>query len=446
MSEHRSLGFLAFISLPSLSLAMAFGVNNPNLYHLVLTRLVEDGSIDSSLLNSLLGTIGIVGLITSGIAQPVVGLFSDRTRSRIGRRFPYMFLGAGLMMAALLWEVNAASFLTLVLASIVVNFALSAVQSPLHAMLPDHVPNSQHGLASGLKTVLELVGVIAAGAVVWLLLGQRSYPEVVVLLLGALLVCSILASFWTVPAEIIKPRRLSVIQRYLQRHSASRWRVVLVLVNKRRRRLFRQKAFMWWLVHRTFLFGAFGILGKFTISYLTDVFGFSADSARALQGQLIVILGVLIMATPVLSGYLSDRIGRRRIIVLAAMLASLSTFVISQTSSLNLAIVMMAITGIGTAIFFTVGWAMVTNIVPSRQAGFYMGITNIATSFGSMLGLSGGFVVDYVNNVRNSTTAGYMVLLLMASLFYFLSGFAIYQTTDKPVASSHAIPETITAT
>jgi MFS family permease len=446
MSDHRSLNFLTSISLPSLSLAIAFGVNSPNLYHLVLTRLAEDGAIESSQLNSLLGTIGIVGLITSGIAQPLVGLFSDRTHSRLGRRFPYMFFGGSLMVVAMLWEVNATSFATLVLASVVVNFSLSAVQSPVHAMLPDHVPNSQHGLASGLKTVLELVGVIAGGAIVWLLLGEQNYPELVVLVLGLIMLVSVLVAFWVVPAEKNNPQRLSTVQRYLQRHPSPRWHIYLALAVKRGQQLTRRRTFTWWLVHRTFLFGAFGILGKFTISYLTDVFGFSADSARALQGQLIVILGVLIMATPVLSGYLSDRFGRRRMIIVAGILSSFSTFVISQTSSLSIAVVMMAITGIGTAIFFTVGWALVTNIVPTRQAGFYMGITNIATSFGSMLGLSGGFVVDHINNVKNSTTAGYMVLLMMASLFYFLSALAIYQTTDQPTVASRHIPETITAT
>lgn len=446
MSEHRHLGFLATISLPSLSLAMAFGVNSPNLYHLVLTRLAEDGSIESSNLNSLLGTIGIVGLITSGIAQPVIGLFSDRTRSRIGRRFPYMFFGGGLMTVALLWEVNATSFWTLVLASIVVNASLSAIQSPLHAMLPDHVPNVQHGLASGLKTVLELIGAIGGGAIVWLLLGQRNYPELVAVLLGMLMIGSVLVSFWNTPSEIIKSRRLSTIERHRRLYPTPKWKLYPALAVKRARQVMQRRAFMWWLVHRTFLFGAFGILGKFTISYLTDVFGFSADDARALQGQLIVILGVLIMATPILSGYLSDRIGRRRIIIVAGILASLSTFVISQTASLNVAIVMMAITGIGTAIFFTVGWAMVTGIVPLRQAGFYMGITNVATSVGTMVGLSGGFVVDFVNTSQDSTRIGYMVLLLMASLFYFLSAFSIYQTTDVPLETSRDIPEIITAT
>lgn len=446
MSEQRqSFVFLTALNLPAISLAAALGVNNPTIYHWVLTHLSDRGVLESFRINTFLSILGIVGLIVSAIAQPVIGALSDRTQSRFGRRFPFMFVGSLLLIGGLFWEIRAQKFWTLLVASIVVNIALSSIQNPLHALIPDYVSQSQKGIASGVKTLLELVGVIIAGALVWLFLGQANRPNAAILLVWIFVFITIIVAYTAMPSEQVNRRRVATHIRYARRFAHTNTLLIYLLLGRKTlRHIVRRRKFIWWLIHRIFLFGAFGIITKFTITYLVDVFGFTNEDARALQGQLIVILGTLILLTPLISGWLSDRIGQTRLISVAGFVAGVSMFIISQTRSLELAIVMMTFVGIATAVFFTISWAVVTSIVPFHQTAFYMGLTNIATSLGSALGFSGGFVVDVVNANSNSSTTGYMSILLIAGLFYMLSALAIHQTIHRHEIPS-VLPDTATA-
>lgn len=438
----RSLPFLVALSMPALSLAMIFGVNNPALFHLILSRFVDAGQLDASRLNSAIGALGLLGLLVSALSQPVFGLLSDRTRTRLGRRYPFMLVGTLALLAGLLGEIYAVNFWGLAAAILLTSAALSAIQSPLHALIPDQVPSTQMGYAAGLKTVLELVGIIGGGALVWLFLGTNNQPLAAVLVMNGLLLGGVLWTLRQAPEspKLSAPRRMTTRDRFqrLYGDNMPRWALYARLACLTLRHVGRRRSFVWWLLHRVCLFGAFGILSKFTITYLVDVFGFSQAAARELQGQLIVFLGLLLMATPLVTGILSDRVGRRRLVVIAGLLAASSTLVVSQTRSLELAIGMMALVGMGTSVFFSVGWAIVTSIVPARQAAFYMGLTNIATSLGTACGLAGGFVVDGVNAYSASTTLGYRVLLVMAGLFFVVSAAAIAQTSEQaePVAVS----------
>lgn len=434
-TQKRPLLFLVVLSVPAFTLAMAFGVNNPSIYHLVLSRFVDNGLLDESRVNSALGLLGICGLTMSALAQPLFGFLSDRTHTRFGRRYPYMLFGGVILLFTILWEIHSPNIWMLIGAVLATQVALSAVQSPLHALIPDQVPRDQMGLASGIKTVLELIGVILGGALVWIFLGDADRPEIAAIIIGLLVLLAVVITLKNAPETpvLLTKERLSPHARYLRLHQQSQMTITtyVILLWMSTRHVLRRRAFMWWLLHRVCLFGSFGIISKFTITYLIDVFGFTGEQAREMQGQLIVILGVLIMATPIIAGILSDRIGRRRLVIIGGVIAAFGTFGISQSRSLLLAVTMMGITGVGTSIFFSVGWALVTSIVPTRQAAFYMGITNIATSLGTAIGLSGGFIVDMVNDQTNSTRQGYMVILLMASVFYLMSAFAIYQTRDR---------------
>jgi MFS family permease len=443
----RSAGFLVSLSLPALTLALAFGVNNPNLFHLVLSRFVEEGILQDNRINTALGILGLFSLATSAIAQPIFGALSDRTRSRFGRRYPYMLLGVALLLMSFLFEIQATNLALLAIGSVFTSIALSAMQSPFHALIPDQVNRDQMGTASGIKTVLELVGVMISGGIVAIFLGKNEQPIFVAILVSIMMFIAILFAMKFIPENnpVFTERRPTASDRYKRRFEQKGFTVYGQMWGMRFKHIRRRRAFMWWLLHRVCLFGSFGILSKFTITYIQDVFGFTQDEARAMQGQFIVIIGLVILLTPLISGIISDRIGRRRVIIIAGLIAATSTLITSQTRSLYLAVGMMAITGMGTSVFFSVGWAMVTSIVPKRQAAFYMGVTNVATSLGTALGLMGGFVVDFVNDWTNTDTQGYMVILMMAAGFYLVSAFAIYQTYEKeelPKPFTHTLPVT----
>ena len=434
----RSLLFLVILSTPALRLATVFSVNNPALYHLVLTRFADRGIINDERLNTALGLIAIFGLAVSAIAHPLIGSLSDRSNGRLGKRYPFMFAGACGLLFALLLQINASSIVVLIVAVFAAQSLLAMIQSPLQALIPDQVAVNQMGLAAGIKTVMELVGIMVGGLVVFLFLGDQNTPNSAAIMLSIIVLISVLTIIWRQrePSSTVQKTTLyqSAQTRYMrlyQDDDTAEWQVRLRFSYRSFQHVFRQRDFVWWLLHRVCFFTCFSILSKFAITYLEDVFGLSETDAREMQGQIQIMLAGAVMLITIPAGILSDRIGRTRLIALAGVLAALMMLILSQARSLTFAVLILGVVGVSTAIFFSVGWALVTSIVPQRQAAFYLGITSIATNIGSAVGLSGGVLIDEINQ-RTDSTQGYSVILMIGALLFLVAGLASQRIQERP--------------
>jgi MFS family permease len=435
-ANNHSLLFLVILSTPALSLATVFAVNNPALYHFVLTRFADNGIINGGRLNTALGLIAIFGLAISAIAHPLIGSFSDRTESRLGRRYPIMFAGACCLLFGLLLQINANSVLLLMVAVFATQSILAMIQSPLQALIPDQVTINQMGLASGIKTVLELVGIMLGGILVFLFLGDRNIPNLAAITLSILMIGSVLVIIWKQKEPTTTQQysvTISAQLRYIRLYhngKTTQWWIHMRYFSQSLRHVFRRRDFVWWLLHRVCFFTCFSILSKFAITYLEDVFGLSEADAREMQGELQVILGGAVILITIPAGILSDRIGRIRLVGLAGVLAAIMMVILSQTRSLTVAVLLLAVIGVATAIFFSVGWALVTSIVPQRHAAFYLGITSIATNVGSAVGLSGGVLIDEINK-QTESTLGYSVILIIGAVLFLVAGLAVQRIQEQ---------------
>jgi len=59
----------------------------------VILPVLVQGLVPEGAKNTFLGLLGLSGLLVAALVQPVVGWYSDRTRSPLGRRVPYMLWG-----------------------------------------------------------------------------------------------------------------------------------------------------------------------------------------------------------------------------------------------------------------------------------------------------------------------------------------------------------------
>ncbi len=137
LMQRRSIPYLAAINITTFGLTLWSNVTNPNLYQYKLEHLIAHESV-----NTLLGLYAIGGLLTATIAQPLLGLMSDRTHSRFGRRAPYLVVGAVGVVVALLAIAGAASIGALFGAILFGQVASNAIQGPWQALSPDSVPDS----------------------------------------------------------------------------------------------------------------------------------------------------------------------------------------------------------------------------------------------------------------------------------------------------------------
>src|SRR5919108_3238717 len=166
---------------------IAIGYLWQSLGTLILPDLVQElvGSHDKGKALSLLEGIGTLMAV---VWQPMMGAVSDRSRSRFGRRRPFIVGGtlgdviflAGLALSGSYWLVVVLYFLLQV--------ASNTAQGPYQGMIPDVVPEEQRGTASGYYGLANLLGLLFGTVVAGYILGHAGRPAAVGSIIALLVV------------------------------------------------------------------------------------------------------------------------------------------------------------------------------------------------------------------------------------------------------------------
>ena len=128
------------------------------------------------------GLIWLAGPFTGMVVQPLIGALSDKTKSRFGRRRPYL-LGGAIIASLALWlfpnsgEIvnHIAQFLHLPLPAVaglvfagvmiwIIDACINIAQGPYRALIPDVVPQEQHSLANSYISLAIGLGSVVAAA------------------------------------------------------------------------------------------------------------------------------------------------------------------------------------------------------------------------------------------------------------------------------------------
>lgn len=96
----------------------------------------------------LFGLIWAAGPITGVIIPPIIGAFSDKTWTKIGRRRPFIIVGTIIAAITLFLFPLAPSLVFATGLLWVMNASANAAQAPYRALVPDSVPASQQVMAN----------------------------------------------------------------------------------------------------------------------------------------------------------------------------------------------------------------------------------------------------------------------------------------------------------
>ena len=383
----------------------------------------ESGGLSKEL---LLSVVLFVGAMISLLANPVWGAFSDRTRSRLGRRVPWVIGGVLVGAVGLLLLSVADSGLTMILAWSLVQLALNAAWAGGTAAVPDQVPVAKRGLIGGMIAIAgtvgvllgikiaELTGSIAQGyvviAVVMLalsvpyVLGSRDIPLPADHELAPLAWKQLLRSFWVSPRE----------------HPDFAWA---------------------WLTRFMVNLGNWIAL-NYLFYYLTDGLGFTDDEATAKLGVLVLIYGGTTVVTTVAVGHWSDRVGRRKVFVIwSGILIGVSMLVLGIWQAWAGALLAAVVLGAGFGVYQAVDFALITQVLPGAvDRAKDLGVINIASALPQVIapavaGLilvvvraSGGSVATQ----GDSWSLGYGVVYLVGFALCVLG--SVFVTRIKSVA------------
>ncbi|HEV2005218.1 MAG TPA: MFS transporter, partial [Candidatus Limnocylindrales bacterium] len=124
------------------------------------------GMVPAGEKGTFLALQGFAILAVNILVQPTIGMISDYTQSRWGRRKPYIAIGATLDVVFIIGLATANSYFVLVAFLMLLQFSSNFAQGPFQGYVPDLVPEKQVGLASAMVGAMQTVGYIAGGIIV----------------------------------------------------------------------------------------------------------------------------------------------------------------------------------------------------------------------------------------------------------------------------------------
>lgn len=352
-----------------------------------------------------LGIVMTASFVFTLFAQPIVGALSDRTRSRFGRRATWMLLGAFVGGLLLLAMGSLKSLLLITVFWVLIQVSLNAIQGPLSAVIPDRFPRSKRGGASavfGLGMQLGgTVGVIVAGAVAANLgLGYAMFGVIVMVVTVAFVLMN---KDWSSKDAAVEPFSWKEFFKGF-------W------VSPK-----KHPDFAWAFAARFLLMLGYFSVVMYQLYLLTDFIGMSLTEAQGAVITLTLAAFVPTLVAIALSGWWSDKIGRRKVFIYAATIA----MVIGLAMPLfmpNMAgmIAMSVINGFGFGLYMSVDTALMTEVLPGdgAAAGKDLGILNIATNIPqAMSPMIAGLIITFLG--------GYSMLFVFGIIFSILAALVI---------------------
>lgn len=345
--------------------------------------------------------------IAAFLIQPSVGAWSDRLRTPIGRRMPFILIGAPIAAIAF-GLIPIASVLPLfVLCTSTLLISMAFWRTPVVALMPDITPSRFRSQANG---VINFMG--GVGAIIAFLVGASLYeknPNYPFWLGSALVIISslLVLIFIREPKDMVvapeekKPTLFHALGELIKEKEKSPLRILAAI-------------FCWFVAYNA-------IEAFFTLYAVKHLLLPKADGARLL-GQLSLIF--VLMALP--AGYIGGKFGRKKTIMTGVFLmgtAILSMYVlpIDKLSILitkipvignfySVSIVLM-IAGFSWALININSLPMVVDMTSDSHIGTFTGLYYLASTMAAIIGPNlNGWIVQLSGN-------NYSLMMLFSPIF-----------------------------
>jgi MFS family permease len=373
------------------------------------------------------GMIGFFGTLLAIVVSLLSGILSDHSANRWGRRTPAILIGSliGLPLIGLptlfLAPALRPAFLSLALPVIILSycgmqFATNVGNGAWWPLLVDVVPEHQRGLASGIQGALTLVGATLAIVLVTILIQKGQ----------------IVASLWLVGGVFALSGIINVLVIHGKDKPAGQSDKISLM--KAVRDMFRVRtrvSVFFWVVAAVFL-AYIGINGlQFFALYFFQVYFPSLNPEAAFRTMGAISLVMTLLAS-VGSGLLSDRIGRRPLILWAMFVCAVTTLLMGLTNNYVIFLILSGLRAAATGPIIASSPALASDLAPKDEAGQYMAYNNLTTGLsGALAGLIFGVILVTL------TRTTFMVLFIISALLFLLGGIVFALKVSQKEVDAH---------
>lgn len=295
---------------------------------------------------------------------PLFGALSDRTRSRFGRRKPYILIGSFLAAALMILiplAGNAGSFPAFIGILAVLLIVMSSYRSPAVALMPDVTPKPLRSKGNAVINLMGALGGILTHLIIALFVrsdDMGNYLPVYALVAAFMVFCAIVLGL-TIPE-----RRLAAeMEPEPAEKSAPAGKEPMPGPVKKSLFLILLSVFLWFM--------AYNAVETAYSRYVQDVWG----KSQSVGSTMMIIAMLVATASYIPVGAISARIGRKKVILGGVALLALAFFTGFLLPGYSIvAYLIMGVIGIGWAAINVNSYPMVVEMSKSGDVGKYTGL------------------------------------------------------------------------
>ena len=429
------------MSFGFLGIQMGFALQNAN-----ASRILEIFGADVHELS----WFWLVAPVTGMIVQPIIGYYSDRTWTRLGRRRPYFLAGALLASVGLVLMPNADMFIAILPALwvgagmlAIMDASFNIAMEPFRALVADNLNTEQRTQGFSIQTVLIGIGAVIGSWLPWALSNlfdvTNEAPEGVVppnliwsFVIGAIvLVGSILVTVST--TKEYTPEELASFDTDEEdkEEIAEKKGIAQIISDfkdmpKTMKQLGLVQFFSWFALFSMWVFT--------TKAVAHHVYGVDIDDTSSALYQeagdwVGIIFGVYNLVSAIAAFALPSiaaKVGRRQTHAIALFLGGMGLASIYFVPNPTWLIGSMVLVGIAWASILAMPYAILAGSIPARKMGIYMGIFNFFIVFPQIINaLIGGPIVKYFYDGNP------IYALVVAGVLMSLGGLTVLRVDDK---------------
>lgn len=328
---------------------------------LKVTELTSDAAEQAS----MLGWIMPWGAIAAVVFNAVGGRMSDRTTWRLGRRRPWLIIGAVGMTGAMVILAFGTSTFVLALGWFLAQAFGNIAFSAFLASISDQLPEIQYGRTSGFVGVAQNVAIMVATWFAAWFSENMLLLFMVPAILGA--VC-IIGYALTLPEPVLERNRYPF---NLVELLTTFWRNPIT---------FPDFGLAWWsrfmIILASYLFITFRVL------YMVNHLGLSSKEAASAVAVGVTIYTLVSMVSGVIAGWISDVTGRRKVLVaISILIFALGIYMLLHADTVGFFYFCEAIMGFAWGMYIAVDLALVLQVLPDPlNNGKDLGVFNMANA------------------------------------------------------------------
>jgi len=380
------------------------------------------------------------------VVQPIIGLSSDKTWTKLGRRIPFIFFGAIVSAMAMFFMPNAEYFTYLLpplafgaVMLLLMDTSFNVTMQPFRALVGDMVNDEQRNLGYSLQSALINFGAVFGSLLPWILvkIGMSNVPAA-----GEKVAESVIWSFYIGGAILLGTVLWTVFRtkEYGPKEHAQYNKIDLNTSEKKQSesvfKLIKNAPKIFWQLGIVQFFSWFALFLMWvytTRAIANQVWGPTALDAKSIgfneagdwTGVMFAFYSAVAALFSLLIPSIAKSIGRKKTYSFSLFMGGLGLISMFLVEDKNMLLLSISGVGLAWAAILAMPYAMLSGTLPAEKMGVYMGLFNATITIPQITaGVLGSTIIMLFGGNP-------MAIIVIAGVSMLIAGTAVFFVKEK---------------